>query len=214
MQAVIFDMNGVIINDERIHQESWRVYCKKHGFQITEEDFKHNVFGRTEKDTFTYLYNREITPEELEQFSNERVDTAIEIFKPQIKMTEGLQNLLDELLEMNIPMAIATSARKRYFNFIMDQLNIRKYFIVVLTAEDITKGKPDPEIYLETASKLQIEPQNCIVFEDTLSGIKAAKAAGMKVVGIATTHFKEELGLADTVVNNFEKVNLEFLNSV
>ena len=214
MKAAIFDMNGVIINDERIHQESWRIYCQKHGFHINEEDFKHKVFGRTENDTFSYLYNREITPEELEQFSNERVDTAIEIFKPQIKMTAGLQRLLEELLKENIPIAVATSARKRYFNFIMDELNIRKYFIAVLTAEGIVNGKPDPEIYLKAAGELRIEPADCLVFEDAISGIKAAKAAGMKVVGIATTHSKEELSLADTVVNNFEDVNLNFLNTV
>ncbi len=214
MKAVIFDMNGVIINDERTHQESWKVYCKKHGFNISEEDFKYKVFGRTEKDTFEFLYNRSIAPEELETFSNERVDTAIEIFKPQIKMTEGLQQLLDELAEHNIPMAVATSARKRYFSFIMDELSIRQYFKVVLTAENITKGKPDPEIYLKSADGLQINPQECVVFEDAVSGIKAAKAAGMKVVGISSTHSQEELSLADRVVNNFEDVNIEFLNNV
>jgi len=214
MKVVIFDMNGVIINDERIHQESWRVYCQKHGFHITEEDFKHKVFGKTEKDTFSYLYNREVTPNELEQFSNERVDTAIEIFKPQIKMTDGLHNLLEKLEENNIPTAVATSARKRYFNFIMDELHIRDYFHVVLTAEDIIKGKPDPEIYLKTADKLHVKPEECIVFEDALSGIEAAKAAGMKVVGIATTHSKDELSLANKVVEDFKEVNLSFLNSV
>lgn len=214
MKAVIFDMNGVIIDDERIHQESWRVYCNKHGFHITDDEFKHKVFGRTEKDTFVYLYDRAITPDELENFSNERVDTAIEIFKSQIKMTDGLQYLLDELSENNIPMAVATSARRRYFNFIMDELHIRNYFKVVLTAEDITKGKPDPEIYIETAEELRIDPKDCIVFEDTLSGIKSAKTAGMKVVGIATTHSKEELSLADAVVESFKEVNHHFLNSV
>lgn len=214
MEAVIFDMNGVIINDERIHQQSWRVYSQKHGFQITEEEFKHNIFGRTEKDTFEYLYKRPITPEELRTFSDERVDTAIEIFKPQMKMTDGLQKLLDTLAENSIPMAVATSSRNRYVNLILDELNIRKYFKTILTAEDITKGKPDPEIYLKTAEKLGVNPAECVVFEDALSGIRSAKAASMKVIGIATTHAKEELDLADTVVDNFEEVDLDFIESI
>lgn len=214
MKAVIFDMNGVIIDDERIHQESWRVYCEKHGFHISEEDFKLKVFGRTEKNTFEFLYNRSITTEKLEKFSNERVDTAINIFKAQIKMTLGLQELLDELYENNIPMAVATSSRKRYFSFIMDALSIGKYFKIVLTAEDISKGKPDPEIYLKTAEGLKINPQECLVFEDTISGIKAAKAADMKVVGVATTHSSEELNIANAVVQDFQDVNINFLNNI
>ena len=96
----------------------------------------------------------------------------------------------------------------------MGALSIRKYFKIVLTAEDITKGKPDPEIYIKSADGLHINPQECLVFEDAISGIRAARAAGMKVVGIATTHSNEELNLADTVVDNFKGVSLDFLNNI
>lgn len=214
MTAVIFDMNGVIIDDERIHQQSWKIYCQNHGFHITENEFKEKVFGRTEKETFEYLYSRKITPEELGKFSDERVDTAIEIFKPQLKTTAGLHNLLEELLTNNIPMAVATSSRNRYVNFIMDTLGIRKYFKAILTAEDIINGKPDPEIYLKTANKLNVPPKNCVVIEDTISGIRSAMAAGMKVIGIATTHAKKELETADKTVDSFEEITLNFLKSL
>lgn len=213
MTAVIFDMNGVIIDDERIHQQSWKVYCKNHDFHITEEEFKKKVFGRTEKETFEYLYKRIITKKELEEFSNERVDTAIEIFKPLMKMTLGLKKLFRELSENNIPMAIATSSRPRYVNFIMESFNIRSLFKAILTAEDIVKGKPDPEIYQKSAEKLAVSPRECVVIEDTLSGINSAKAAGMKVIGIATTHSKEELKSADKVVESFKEITLSFLKT-
>ncbi len=212
MTAVIFDMNGVIIDDERIHQQSWKVYCKNHGFHITEEEFKKKVFGRTEKDTFEYLYNRKISKKELEEFSNERVDTAIEIFKPVMKMTPGLKKLLKLLSDNNIPMAVATSSRPRYVHFIMESFNIRPFFKVILTAEDIVKGKPDPEIYQKSAEKLGVSPHECVVIEDTLSGITSAKAAEMKVIGIATTHSKEELKSANKVVDSFNEITLSFLN--
>ncbi|MEK7450364.1 MAG: HAD family phosphatase [Patescibacteria group bacterium] len=213
-KAVIFDMNGVIVQDELIHQESVRQYCKRHGFNITEEEFKRDIFGRTEKDIFEYLYKRPITPKELKEYSNERVDGAIEIFKPQLKMANGLEALLENLYENNIPMAIATNSRNRYFNFIMDGLGIRKYFKVTVTAEDITKGKPDPEIYLMTAKQLRINPHDCIVFEDTMMGIESAKAAGMKVIAIATINSKEELGIADKVIDSFNEIDLEALNNL
>lgn len=209
--AVIFDMNGVIINDERIHQESWKQICKVHNIQLQEEEFKHNVFGRTEKEIFEYLFKRKITEDELETYSNERVDTAISIFKPQLKIASGLDDLLESLQEKNIPMAIATSSRGRYTDFILDGLNIRKYFKVIVCAQDITNGKPDPEIYLKTAEKLGIPTTSCIVFEDTISGIKSAQAAGMKVIAIASTHAKGELGIADKVIDSFNEVNVEAL---
>lgn len=213
-KAIIFDMNGVIINDERIHQESWRQYCQKHGFSLTEDEFKHQVFGRTEKEILEYLYKKEVTPEELEKDSNERVALSIQIFQPQLQIMEGLDTLLENLYQNNIPLAIATSSRNRYLDFILDGLSIRKYFKVIVTAQDITKGKPDPEIYLKTANQLNIDAKDCIVFEDTISGIKSAKAAGMKVIGVATTHSKEELESANSVIHSFTEVSLEMLNAL
>lgn len=207
IEAVIFDMNGVIVNDERIHQESWRQYCKKHGFHLSKDDFTHNVFGRTEKDTFEYLYERQITPQELENFSNERVDTAIAIYKPQIRLADGLENLLQELSELSVPLAIATSSRRRYFQFVMDTLNIGKFFQVAVTAEDIERGKPAPEIYLKAAAAIGAVPERCEAIEDALSGIKSARSAGMQVTAIASTHKPDELQIADRVINSFKDID-------
>lgn len=213
-KAFIFDMNGVIVNDERFHQASWRKLCEKYGFELTEEEFKHNVFGRTEKDTLNYLFQKQLTDEELEPYLTERVNIAIELYKPEIALTEGLAIFLEDLATHTIPTAIATSARWPYTNFVLDTLNIRKYFNAVVTAEDIQKGKPDPEIYVKAASKLGANPELCVAIEDSVSGIKAAKAAGMYVVGITTTHGKEELGLADRVVDSFKEVTVENLELI
>lgn len=210
-KAFIFDMNGVIVNDERIHQASWRKLCDKYGFKLTEEEFKHNVFGRTEKDTLNYLLQKELSDQELEPYLAERVQIAIDLYRPQISLTEGLTDFLEDLFRHSIPTAIATSARWPYTNFVLDTLNIRKYFKAVVTAEDIENGKPDPEIYLKAASKLKREPSLCVAIEDSVSGIQSAKAASMYVVGITTTHNKEELGLADKVVNSFQELSVEGL---
>lgn len=213
-QAIIFDMNGVIINDERIHQESWRQLCQKYGFHLTEEEFKHSVFGRTEADTFTYLFHRQLSPSELEEYSAERVKIAISIFKPKLALTEGLLSFLQDLHTHGIPLAIATSSRKPYTDFILDGLNIRQFFKQVVTAEEIFKGKPDPEIYLLAAKRLQIDPSKCIVFEDSLSGIKSAQAAGMKVIGITTTHPAEELDIVDKIINSFIDISVNDLQKL
>lgn len=204
---MIFDMNGVIVDDERIHQKSWREMCKKYGFMVTEEEFKHKVFGRTEKDTLNYLLKRELNDIEVSKYSKERVKIAIDIYKDKITPTKGLLKILNLLNELEIPLAIATSARIPYTNFVLDTLKIRKYFSAIITAEDIVKGKPHPEIYLQAANKLAIEPSKCVAIEDTLSGITSAKSAKMFTIGITTTHTEKELESADLIVSSFEELN-------
>lgn len=204
-------MNGVIINDERIHQESWRQYCDEHGFHLSEEEFKHKVFGRSEKEILEYLYKRSITDAELEKDSDERVKRTITIYRPQIELAKGLKGLLDELMQLSVPLAIATSSRRRYFEFIMNELDLSKYFSAVVTAEEITKGKPDPEIYLRAAEALATDPEDCMAVEDTISGIRAAQAAGMTVTAIASTHRADELSLANKIINSFEDIDAKAL---
>jgi beta-phosphoglucomutase len=208
-KAFIFDMNGVIVDDERIHQASWRQLCEKYGFKLTEDQFKHNVFGRTEKDTLNFLFQKELTDRELQPYLDERVQIAIELYKAEITLTEGLADFLEDLKKHEIPTAIATSARRPYTNFVLDTLSIRHYFKAIVTAEDIRNGKPNPEIYLKATEKLGVNPEQSIAIEDSVSGIKAAQAAGMYVIGITTTHSREELNFADRVINSFKEVSVE-----
>lgn len=210
-RAFIFDMNGVIVNDERIHQASWRQLCQKYGLNLTEEQFTHHVFGRTEKDTLNYLFKKELTDQELAPYLAERVELAIELYKPEIALTQGLADFLNDLQANQIPTAIATSARWPYVNFVLDTLHIRQYFQAVVTAEDVIKGKPDPEIYLKAAKQLGVDPADCVVIEDSVSGIKAAQAAGMSVVGITTTHQAAELALAEKIVGSFSELSVQNL---
>ncbi len=214
LKVIIFDMNGVIINDEKFHLESWKVFCKKYNFKLSDQEFKDKTMGRTDKETFEYLFGKKLTSEEVNKYGDERDKIARNLVEGKLKLTRGLMNFLEELKNENIRLAIATSSRKNYMNFIVDTFDIRKYFDYIITAEDIFNGKPDPEIYLKAASLLNISPQECLVFEDSLSGIRAAKTAGMKVVGITTTHSKKELNLADKVIDNFFKISLSDLKSL
>jgi beta-phosphoglucomutase-like phosphatase (HAD superfamily) len=213
-KALIFDMNGVIVNDERIHQASWRQLCKKYGFELSEEQFKQFVFGRTEKDTLNYLFDKELTEAELAPYLAERVEIAIELYKPDIALTDGLATFLKDLAAHHVPLAIATSARWPYTNFVLDTLSIRPHFKSVVTAEDIQNGKPHPEIYLKAAAQLGIAPEECIAIEDSVSGIKSAKTAQMYVVGITTTHLASELKQADRVIETFNDLTPQNLGLV
>lgn len=212
IRAVIFDMNGVIIDDEEYHQIAWRELCTTYGWTLTENDFQKEVFGRPEKDTISFLLRHEATEEEVERYSSERVKIAMELFKPQIKLTTGLFNFLEELKTHNIPMGIGTSSRRVYMNFIMDTLQIRSYFKIILTAQDIIHGKPDPEMYLKVAHGLDVLPNQCIVFEDSVTGIEAAKSAGMKAVALTTTNSAERLVAADKIIHSFNEITLRELD--
>lgn len=210
MKAVIFDMNGVVINDERFHQQSWRVLIERHPnlFKTpTEDEFTHNIFGRSEKATLEYLLDRPVSQEGLERFSAERVEVVKSLFNPPV-LADGLGNLFQELGRKNMPVGIATGSRPNYVGYILDSLDLRQHVQSVVTAEDIQKSKPDPEIYLKTAQALGIEPKDCVVFEDTISGIRAGLAAGMHVIAIASTHMPHELTLADEVIQSFNQVKL------
>jgi beta-phosphoglucomutase len=210
--AVIFDMNGVLIVDEEYHAESWRILCKKYGFVLTDDEFEHQVTGKRDVDTLDYLFKRKLTAAEANIYADERDAIAEQLVKGKLALPDGLIDLLDGIVNKNIPMAIATSSRRGYVNFILDNFGLRKYFPIIVTAEDIKNGKPDPEMYHRTAEILGVKPDKCLVFEDSRSGVKSAKAAGMYVVGITSSIPKDELAkIADTAINSFSEFDRNLL---
>jgi len=213
IKAIIFDMNGVIIVDEQYHTESWKEFCKKYNFTLTDDEFKTEVMGKRDQDTLVYLFKGNLSNEGINKYSDERYRMAKALMKGKLVLPEGLIDLLDKLQSKNILLAIATSATKDYANFIMNKFGLKKYFSVIITAEDVIEGKPSPEIYLKTANKLKINPENCLVVEDSMPGIESAKAAGMKVIAITSSLSREELkGLADYVIDSFSDFDFSLLS--
>jgi beta-phosphoglucomutase len=211
--AIIFDFNGVIIKDERLHQESWRYICQKYRFTLSEEEFIHKVFGRTEAETFEFLFKKPLSLEALEKLSAERVQYVKSLIK-NIGLTQGFKSFLEQLKSYNIPIGIATSSRRPYLNYVLTVYHLSYLFDVIVSAEDIQKGKPDPEIYIKTAQLLHVKPEKCIVFEDSLSGISSAKSAGMHVIAISTTHNANELRGADQMIEDFSEMSMEKIAKV
>ena len=170
---------------------------------ISEEAYRKNINGRTNKDALEYIYNRKMTDEEAMVYALEKEALYREIYKADIKPVDGLPELLEAFHNRNIPMAIATSGIQVNIDFMFEYIRIKKYFTQVLNSSHISKGKPDPEIYIKTASLLNIPAENCLVFEDAVVGVKAAHAAGMKVIAITTTQSKEELKDAEMIIADF-----------
>lgn len=202
-KAVIFDLDGTLIDNNAYHLKTWKVYLEKLNREISEEAYRKNINGRTNKDALEYIYNRKMTNEEAMVYALEKEALYREIYKDDIKPVDGLLELLETLYQKEIPMAIATSGIQVNIDFMFQHIPIKQYFKEIVNSAHITKGKPDPEIYLKTASMLNIPVENCLVFEDAVVGLNAAHAAGMKVIAITTTQSAEELKNAEMIIKDF-----------
>jgi beta-phosphoglucomutase len=203
-RAVIFDLDGTLLDNNPYHLQSWKKYLENIGRDMTEEEYNANINGRTNKDVINYIHGDVLNEEDSLKYGLEKEALYREIYKPFIKPVNGLLAFLNILADKNVPMAIATSGIQPNIDFMFDNVPIRQYFKVIVNSSHIKKGKPDPEIYIKTALLLNVSPKNCLVFEDAVVGINSAKAAGMKVIAIATTHPKEELNGADMIINDYE----------
>ena len=202
-KAVIFDLDGTLLDNNSFHLKSWIEYLKNIGRKISEQEYNKNINGRTNKDVIEYIYERKMSEEEIVKYTFEKEALYRKIYQPFIKPVKGLIDFLEILKAKNIPMAIATSGIQPNIDFMVEHVPIKKYFKTVVNSSHIIKGKPDPEIYLKVALLLGVSPINCLVFEDAVVGIKSAKAAGMKVIAVATTQTKEELSIADMIVDDY-----------
>lgn len=206
VKAVIFDLDGTLIDNNAYHLQSWIKYLKNKNREISEEEYKANVNGRTNKDVIEYIYQRKMEDAEAMVYAHEKEAIYRELYQPHITPVAGLLPLLQKLKDQGIPMAIATSGIQVNIDFMFDNIPMREYFDVIVNSAHITKGKPDPEIYIKTAELLNVAPENCLVFEDAVVGINSAKAAGMKVVGVLTTHSAEELAGADVLIRDYTEL--------
>src|SRR5690606_15368489 len=150
-----------------------REFCGKHGYTLTETELREKIYGRANKDWIPNLFGR-IDPALAKRYADEKESLFREIYAPHIQAVPGLIEFLDELDRSHIARAIATSAPRANVDFTLDRTGIRHYFEVILDESLVNKGKPDPEIYLKTAKALNLPPNQCVVIEDSLSGVEAA----------------------------------------
>ena len=154
------------------------------------------------------LFHQDMSEDDMERFSAQKEALYREIYAPQRALLPGIERFLRALKAAGVPAAVATGSPPDNIPFIMDHFDLCKYFSAVVGAIEVKKGKPNPEIYLLAASRLGVAPEECLVFEDALLGIQAARSAGMQVIGIATTHEASELEGAELVAADFERLSL------
>jgi len=204
--VLIFDMDGVIVDNYSWHLNAFVEFGKKHGLKITKEEFS-KYFGSTNHLIMNSLFNKNLTKDEITALAEEKETIYRELYRPFIKPVEGLPAFLKYAFSQGIAVALATSAPHENVNFTLEATGLKKYFNVITDSSMVKHGKPDPEIYLLTAAKLGVPPSECIVFEDSVPGILSAQQAGMQVIGVATTHKPDELLMyVKEIILNFKTV--------
>ncbi len=205
--AFVFDMDGVIIHGNPYHKIALHQFCEKYGYHLTEDQLRSKIYGRTNKQWITNLFERELGAEELHRFAEEKEGLFRDLIAKDIKALAGLKEFLNQMNAQKIDRAIGTSAPRSNVDFVMAKTQLTSYFSTILDDSFVEYGKPNPEIYIKCAAALNYAPADCVVFEDSLSGVAAGKAAGCKVVGVATTHTHAELADTDLVIDDFMNLN-------
>lgn len=201
-KAVIFDFDGVLADTTPLHVQAWKRTFAEVDYDFTYEDYisKASGWGREEAIKNVLPSSDEATITFLSQRKHEHF--AAVFSENSLDPAKGALTLLAKLQQQNIPLAVASSSR--FASILVKELGLSEFFTVVVTAQDVTKQKPDPELFLLAAKRLSIEPSSCLVIEDAISGIQAAKNAKMHVIGVLGTD-KNIAAAADITVNTLEE---------
>lgn len=210
--AAIFDMDGTLIDNTPYHFKSWQVLYKKYGKgALSKETYYTDISGVPVMQTIRRVFGEGLDEAQLNALLNEKEEFYRKIYAPYIQPVNGLVNFLTELKNAGVKIAMGTSATEEDINFVFDHIPVRDDFEVIINAAMVTKPKPDPQVYLEAARALNLPPEKCIVFEDSLAGIKSGNSAGMKVAGITTGHTAAELQPVNLVINDYSELTVQKL---
>lgn len=212
--AVIFDMDGTLLDNNPYHLKAWQSFFKEHGKTLTEKEYKEKVSGITSAATIRKFFDDQLNDEEVTAYRHQKEEIYRRLIAPYMKPVNGLIPFLKTLQKENIPLAIATSATKENIDFTIKKLQLQSYFTCIVDTTMVSKGKPDPDIYLAAAKELNIRPEYCVAFEDSINGIRSAGAADMKVVAVDTSHQKEKFITADLIIDDYTQIDLQKLKSL
>ncbi|MBC2594600.1 HAD family phosphatase [Ruficoccus amylovorans] len=214
LQGALFDWDGVIVDSSAAHELSWDLLAAEEKLTLPPGHFKRG-FGRKNTVIIPEILGWTTDPAEIARLGDRKEALYREIIRERgIEPLPGVYDLLRGLKEAGIPCCVGTSSSRENIETIMDIAHLREYFADITSAEDVTVGKPDPEVFLVAAKKIDRSPEDCVVFEDAIHGLEAGRAGGMKVVGVATTHRLEDLGLADLAVHRLTEVDVPRLREL
>lgn len=190
-RGFIFDMDGTMVDNMMVHHRAWQRKLTELGLELSLEEVRQSIHGINEE-IIERLFGHRFSPEQRTQIAYDKEAEYRRIFLPELSLVSGLPQFLEAASSQQISMGIGTAAPPENVQFILDNLQLHPYFPIVIDATMVTKGKPDPEVFLRVAQAMGLKPSDCIVFEDSPTGSEAVRRAGMKAVIITTTHTPQE----------------------
>lgn len=192
MISAIFDMDGVLIDSGAHHRHAWRALLAELGTEPDPEHWRLTI-GRPSEEAIPLLLGRRMSGAEARRLARRKRDLYQERAQAGLEPVPGVPQFLESLARLGVPRAVGTSASRWDAERLLDDLGHLRYFDVVVTSDDVMLGKPDPEVWTQAARRLRAAPAACVVFEDALVGVQAARSAGMRVIGVTTAHTDAEL---------------------
>lgn len=216
LKAIIFDMDGVLINTEPLHYEVWKRTFSNHGLNITYDQYKACIGSTAEYllELVYEVYGRDFRGDQ--SIRAEMVQIKEQILKEQgFPRITGVTEMIKRVANEGYLLAVASSSPEVYIHRAMAELQLKDYFSVLCSGENVANSKPAPDVFLKTAQMLQVSPDQCLVFEDSTNGCKAAKSAGMVAVGFYNPDSgNQNLSSAITIIDQWEQVDADFINRV
>lgn len=206
-------MDGVIVDSGPYHLKSWQHVFQKRSISFTQEDFRRN-FGQRNDSIIRHAMGEQVSDNEINTIALEKESTFRNLVKDNIKPFPGVIKLISSLLASGFKQALASSGPIENIQLIITGLGIKKCFQAIVSGHEVAEGKPSPQIFLLAANKLDVKPENCIVVEDAVAGVAAAKKAGMKCLAVTNTNPRASLSEADLIVDTLEAVTIKDLEKL
>jgi beta-phosphoglucomutase family hydrolase len=208
LEAVLWDLDGVIADTAEYHYQAWREVLRKRGVDFSKADFM-SLFGQRHDSIIRFALGDSLPKKELDAITEEKQQNYRRRVAVNIRPMPGAIALIKSLQEHGIKSGIASSAVPENIEIITRSLGIKDCFQAIAHGMEVKEGKPSPQIFLLAAKKLKVKPDNCVVIEDAIAGVAAAKQAGMKCVAVTNSHSKKDLKKADLIVDTLETVGID-----
>jgi len=213
--GALFDWDGVIVDSSQAHEAAWELLARETGRALPEGHFKRS-FGRKNDEIIPQILDWPVSAKEIVSLGRRKEELYRQVLQERgIAPLPGVREFLVALQSAGVPCAVGSSTERLNIDTIMSSIGLGEYFATIVSADDTTRGKPDPQVFLLAAQRIGVRPENCAVFEDAFAGLEAARAGGMRAVGVATTHPAEKLRAhADRVVARLDEVSVAELREM
>lgn len=214
IRAVIFDMDGVIIDSEPLWEKTERTLLGRRGIEYNPT-YRDRIVGLNQRDSGRLLKETFNLPEEVQDIIDERIEILLGLYDQELELVPGLIPLLKELKENGLLLALASSSPERVIRAVLDRFSLKGFFPVVVSGDSVRLGKPHPDIYLHTAKELGVHPRECAVIEDSINGLRSAKEAGMISIAIPDKRLdRNGFKMADLIVDRLSELSSQAIRDL